>query len=159
MCVCLARRGTCSHTPSVCRMAGPWRTRWPFRLPVVRQLGQGEKERWRATNGALQVTHTYSSLYSNWTLLTRTVLALPIPLMPCLFWITVSALGLDGQVFWSPWKRLWLCWIRVSRCSHWTLSKHWEISELWWFRPRYRETKHGFMLVWLMINLFSLIKF
>lgn len=66
--------------------------------------------------------------------------------MLCLFWIALSALGLDGQVSWSPWKRCWLWWKRVGRCSRWTLSKHWEISEPWWFRPRYRETEQRFML-------------
>lgn len=43
--VCLAGRGTCSHTPAVCRVAGPRRTGRPFRLPAVHQLGQGEEER------------------------------------------------------------------------------------------------------------------
>lgn len=139
--VCLAGRGTCSHTPAVCRVAGPRRTGRPFRLPAVHQLSQGEEERWRATNGTLQVTHKYTQTHTQGILKlpARPAPSSPLNLMPCLFWITFAALGLGGQVFWSPWKRRWVSWTRVSQCPHWTLSKHWEINEPWWFRPRYRD--------------------
>lgn len=135
----LAGWGACGHTSAVRRVAGPRRTRWPLRLPAVHHLDQGEEERWRATNGTLQVTHSHT-----YTLLIKHcqhVLHLTLLYTWCLFWLTLPALGLDGQVFWSPWKRRLLCWTRVGRCSRWSLSKHWEISEPWWFRPRYRETE------------------
>lgn len=56
VCVCaLAGWGACGHTSTIRRVAGPRRTRWPFRFPAVHHLDQREEERWRAANGTLQV--------------------------------------------------------------------------------------------------------
>lgn len=51
-----AGRGARRHTPAVRGVAGPRCARRPLRFPALRQLGEGEEERRRAVNGALQVT-------------------------------------------------------------------------------------------------------
>lgn len=51
-----AGRGTRCHTPAVRGVAGSRRSRRPVRLPALRQLSEGEEERRRGANGALQVT-------------------------------------------------------------------------------------------------------
>lgn len=102
-CVCvracvLAGWGTCSDTSAVCRVARPWRSGWSFRLPAVHHLYQGEEERWRATNGSLQVTHTHTHIEIH-TVWINTVSMFNLPLLYILCLNYLPVLGLDGQVF------------------------------------------------------------